>query len=51
MTPNGNLPVIATLRETPLFVPLSMLELQSLADRASVGTYASGELLFSEGGQ
>lgn len=41
--------VAATLRKTPLFAPLNESELQSLALRAALKAYSTGELLFSEG--
>ena len=51
MTQSNYLNVAATLRKTPLFSPLNEIELQAIGARAAWGTYAAGELLFSEGDQ
>ena len=49
MLPNPTSKILSTLRNTQLFRPLSDDELDSLAARSILKTYASGEILFSEG--
>jgi CRP/FNR family transcriptional regulator, cyclic AMP receptor protein len=41
--------VVMTLRQTPLFAPLSEPELKLVAARSTTRVYSAGELLFSEG--